>query len=213
MNFELLSIKEKKMESVIVLNANYQFWCKVGIERAIIWKFQNKVHVVKEHPTWEYRSVSLSIKVPLVVRLLNFVGYKPKSEKIPFSVNAVYERDKNVCQYWHYENKQQEDGTTKRIRFKYQCTIEDRTIDHIKPISRGGKSSFENCVCCCRICNEIHKKNKTPAEAGLHLWKRPVAPVRDIHQFVFKIPVFNPRNLADKIYQEEVLGKEFSHIV
>ncbi|ABK45423.1 HNH nuclease [Magnetococcus marinus MC-1] len=37
------------------------------------------------------------------------------------------------------------------------------TMDHVQPISRGGRSSHSNCVPCCGECNE-HKKN-WPAES------------------------------------------------
>ncbi len=29
----------------------------------------------------------------------------------------------------------------------------ERTLDHVVPVSRGGKDELENVVCCCRSCN------------------------------------------------------------
>ena len=40
---------------------------------------------------------------------------------------------------------------------------EELTIDHIVPISRGGRSTRGNMVVCCRSCNQA-KKYLTPAE-------------------------------------------------
>lgn len=49
----------------------------------------------------------------------------------------------------------------------YYCQIElDRTtatMDHIVPISRGGKSTKGNLVACCQSCNE-QKRSLTPVE-------------------------------------------------
>lgn len=40
------------------------------------------------------------------------------------------------------------------------------TMDHVIPVSRGGRSVKSNCVPCCKDCNN-RKKSKTPAEAIL----------------------------------------------
>ena len=49
------------------------------------------------------------------------------------------------------------------------------TIDHVIPSSRGGKSSFENCVAACKSCNS-EKNDRTPSEWGRPLLKRPFRP-------------------------------------
>ena len=48
-------------------------------------------------------------------------------------------------------------------------------IDHVVPRSRGGKTSWDNCVLAHREVNS-RKANRLPDEAGLHLRKQPVAP-------------------------------------
>lgn len=40
------------------------------------------------------------------------------------------------------------------------------TMDHVIPVSRGGKSTRGNCVPCCKDCNN-EKKYLTPAEQAL----------------------------------------------
>ena len=40
------------------------------------------------------------------------------------------------------------------------------TMDHVVPVSRGGKSTRGNCVPCCKECNN-RKKSYTPAEQVL----------------------------------------------
>ena len=71
------------------------------------------------------------------------------------------------------------------IRDKFECqycgATSDLTIDHIVPLSRGGKSLFENCVTACKLCNS-KKTNKLPNETGFHLKKKPTAPT--INEFI-----------------------------
>jgi 5-methylcytosine-specific restriction endonuclease McrA len=186
------------MSSVIVLNRNYQFWTEVSLKKALKWFVANKIEVVVSHETESVGSIALKIKMPLVVRLLNFVGFKPKKEKIPFSANAVYERDNNFCQYWHYNDEGK--------RFKHKCTVQDRSIDHILPESRGGKNGFLNCICACKHCNERKKKNKTPKEAGLELIRKPFIPKRDIHSFVIMRFILNEKKYSHKVYSAWLKG-------
>jgi hypothetical protein len=47
--------------------------------------------------------------------------------------SMVLERDKFICKY---------------------CTGYGDTIDHVIPKSKGGKTTFLNCVCACRKCNK-----------------------------------------------------------
>jgi 5-methylcytosine-specific restriction endonuclease McrA len=49
------------------------------------------------------------------------------------------------------------------------------TIDHILPRSRGGVTSWENCVAACEACNHA-KGGRTPAEARMVLRSVPAAP-------------------------------------
>ena len=47
---------------------------------------------------------------------------------------------------------------------------DDVTMDHIHPQSKGGLSTFENCVLCCTACN-LRKGNKSLAQIGMRLQK------------------------------------------
>ena len=189
------------MNSVVVLNRNYEYWTEVDLKKVLKWIVQDKIEVVISHEDYEVGSISFKIKAPLVVRLLSFVGYKPKKVKIPFSSDAVFHRDNNFCQYWH------KDSLGKK--FKYKCTIEDRTLDHIIPRSKGGPNTFENTVCACRHCNNIIKKNRIPEEAGLELIRKPFEPIQDKNSFVIMRFAFNPKKLSHKRYCEDLLGVVF----
>lgn len=190
------------MSTVIVLNRNYEYCTEVSVKKVLKWLIKDKIEIIVTHETQEIGSTTLRIKMPLVVRLLKFIGFKPKSEHISFSQEAVFHRDNNICQYWH------RDETGKK--FKYQCNIDNRTIDHIIPLSRGGKNNnFENEVCACRVCNETIKKNRTPQEAGLELIRKPFVPTRDKNSFVIARFTYNPNKLAHKKYYEVILGCSF----
>ena len=52
---------------------------------------------------------------------------------------------------------------------------QELSIDHIVPRSRGGTSTWENCVLACMRCNR-RKANRLPHEAGLVLLSDPAKP-------------------------------------
>lgn len=90
--------------------------------------------------------------VPYVFRLLDH-DLSPRDWKIRFSRFHVLLRDKFVCQY-----------CTEKF------TRSELTIDHVTPRSKGGITSWDNCVTACKKCNR-RKADKTPAEAGMKLIK------------------------------------------
>ena len=49
------------------------------------------------------------------------------------------------------------------------------TRDHIMPASRGGETTWENCVTACRDCNQA-KDARTPEESGMKLLAVPYTP-------------------------------------
>ena len=51
----------------------------------------------------------------------------------------------------------------------------DLTVDHILPLSRGGKNTWSNTACACFACNH-RKGNRLPGEAGLRLLWEPKTP-------------------------------------
>lgn len=186
------------MQNVIVLNRNYEYWTEVSLNKVLKWMSKDKIEIVVSHDEKEVGSVELRIKMPIIVRLIKFIGYKPRTEVVKYSQEAVFQRDDNFCMYWHFDGKGK--------KFKYKCTTEDRTIDHVTPLSRNGKSGFENEVCACRNCNEVIKRNKTPDEAGLELIRKPFVPRRDKHSMVVMRFSFNPSNPAHRLYKEKFLA-------
>jgi 5-methylcytosine-specific restriction endonuclease McrA len=67
-------------------------------------------------------------------------------------------RDANTCQYCGEELPRAE-----------------LNLDHVVPRAQGGRTTWENVVCCCIDCN-LSKGARTPVQAGLKLLKTPVRP-------------------------------------
>ncbi|HWU69400.1 MAG TPA: HNH endonuclease [Stenotrophobium sp.] len=67
------------------------------------------------------------------------------------------------------------------------------TRDHIIPASRGGATSWENCVTACRACNQ-RKDDRTPEEAGMKLLAVPYIP--NLAEYLI---LQNRRILADQM--------------
>ena len=144
------------METVIVLNASYEFLGLVSWKRAMILLFNKKVEVVKESDRI-IRTVTRSFKVPAVVRLVKFIRQIYRRE-VPFTRKNVLTRDEFVCQYCGREHSS---GSL--------------TMDHVIPKVQGGKNEWTNVVACCRSCN-MRKGGNTPRQAHMRLVRQPFKP-------------------------------------
>jgi 5-methylcytosine-specific restriction endonuclease McrA len=143
------------MEQVLLLNLSYEPLKVINWKKAITLLCLGKVEVIEEYGN-DIHSVSLTIKLPAVVRLLRLIK-RPK-KPVRFSRQNIYARDRYRCQYCGR-------------RF----VTEELTYDHVLPRSRGGKTAWENIVTCCISCNR-KKGGKTPEEAKMRLIRRPVRP-------------------------------------
>jgi 5-methylcytosine-specific restriction endonuclease McrA len=137
---------------VLVLNASYEPINIVSARRAIALVMkgaalteENSVHVVRT-PTASYR-------IPSVVRLL--VYRKMPRQNRAVSRKSIMLRDRHACQYCNDA-----------------LPAQKLTLDHVVPRSRGGGSTWENLVACCKACNN-RKADRTPAEAGMFLSRKP----------------------------------------
>jgi 5-methylcytosine-specific restriction endonuclease McrA len=143
------------MEMALLLNATYEPLRVVSWKKAIIMLTLGKVEVVETYDR-VVNGVSISIKLPAVIRLFQFIKRRPPS--IRFSRQNIYLRDKGKCQYCgkHYHRNLV-------------------TYDHVVPRSKGGLMDWTNIVTCCRACNR-RKGDRTPREAGMRLVRRPRRP-------------------------------------
>jgi 5-methylcytosine-specific restriction endonuclease McrA len=145
------------MEQTLVLNSSYEPLKVVDWQRAITLWFQGKAEIVEEHDT-VIRSVSFTMKMPSVVRLLYFIKQK-RRPVVQFTRANIYARDEFTCQYCAgvYEP-------------------EDLTFDHIVPVAQGGRRGWTNIVTACEPCNR-RKAARTPEEAGMTLLRQPKRPL------------------------------------
>ena len=80
------------MEQALLLNASYEPLKVVNWQKAITLWCQGKVEVIAVHDR-EVRAVSVSFKLPSVIRLLRFVRIKRRYDYVPFSRANIYARD------------------------------------------------------------------------------------------------------------------------
>ena len=146
-------------KKVLLLNQSYQPLMTLGAKRAIILSFTDKVEVLERYLD-EIRSINLSIYIPSVIRLKDYV--KLNQKKIPLSRKNILKRDNHICQYCNSKSK-------------------FMTIDHIIPKDKGGRDSWENLVAACVPCN-TKKGNKLLKDIDMILLKKPKAP-----SFLFNI--------------------------
>ncbi len=143
------------MERTLLLNASYQPLKAISWRKAVTLYFLGKVEILEEYER-EIRSVSISMKLPAVIRLLrNGRWYKGR---VKFSRETVFQRDSYTCQYCHKP-----------------FPSHKLTCDHVIPRSRGGATTWNNVVTACLSCN-TRKGNKRLEQAGVTLRKQPREP-------------------------------------
>ena len=158
--------------SVLVLNRNYQPVHVTSAKRAFTLLYIGAARVVQpDFSTFDFESwqalgaasgkdvihtVGRAIAIPRVI-VLQIYDRLPTT-KVRFSRLNIYARDANTCQYC-----------------ARQLPRADLNLDHVIPRARGGRTTWENVVCCCISCN-LKKGAKLPYEAGMKLLRQPVRP-------------------------------------
>lgn len=145
------------MPNVLLLNAGFEPLRVVTWQRAFVLIFQGKVEVLEEY-TMSVNTVSAQFAIPAVIKLRRWVNLKRKMPVIRFSRANIYARDDFRCQYCYKK-----------------FTERELTLDHVKPVVRGGKKTWENIVAACVRCNQ-KKSDRNPEEVGLKLLRAPHAP-------------------------------------
>lgn len=143
-------------DTCVILNADFTFLNVVNWKKAITLLVKGKTEILKfgEKVVKNYDK-TYTIMIPVVMRLIKIVRTIYRT-KVPFSKRNVVARDKNSCQYCGKKASK-------------------LTIDHVVPLSKGGKTCFENCVAACSECN-AKKGNRLPSESGMFLRKQPHQP-------------------------------------
>ncbi|MDR1768254.1 MAG: HNH endonuclease [Propionibacteriaceae bacterium] len=142
------------MGQVLILNAGgEQVLGTVTLRHAIGMLYRQVARVHEAVPGASFGPYPLPRSVELVRYLYTRWVYEATGRP-PYSREGVLRRDQRRCAY---------------------CGAEASTIDHVVPRSKGGKTSWTNCVAACWPCNN-RKADKTPAQAGLRLRVEPRVP-------------------------------------
>ena len=181
---------------VLVLNKKWTAVGVVSLQRAIIMLFSfdhtskgskpgPKAEIIDEGCTpwtWEewamlrpedgeegIKACQGTFKIPEVIRLTKYD--KMPQHKIHFSRRTIYKRDGNQCMYCGIKP-----GT------------EELTIDHVLPRSKGGLTTWENCVLACVACNSLkadkmmHEVRSKKYPNGMKLLTVPKKPHFDVYK-------------------------------
>jgi len=129
-------------------------------EDAIKYMVLDKADVLMWHDDWIVHSATWETPVPSVMMLREYM--KPKVT-VRFSRANIYLRDNATCAY-----------CLQPVERKVA------TLDHVLPVSKGGKTTWENCVTACAPCNS-HKSDITKG------WKPKFKPYKpDFYELVNK---------------------------
>ena len=109
------------MELTLLLNSTYEPLRVLHWQKAITLLWQGKVEVLEVYDR-EIHGISISIKLPAVMRLLKMVKLKDSHRAVKFSRINIFTRDGYACQYCNHKFK-----------------TEDLTFDHVVPIAKGGR--------------------------------------------------------------------------
>lgn len=160
-------------ERTLVLNRSWMAVNVTSVRRALTLAYLGCARIVEPNTfdTYDFeqwmmlrattkdraiRTVTSSIRVPELIVLQTF-DQQPVL-RVPFSRRNLFLRDNYRCQYC-----------------SIRASSSELSIDHVLPRSRGGASSWSNCVLACYSCN-VRKGNRTPMEAGMRLLRQPSQP-------------------------------------
>ncbi len=200
-------------QQVLVLNRLWQAVNICSVRRALSLLFEGHAQVVQGNLQGDFKTytfdqwrdlsrlgpdeeslgtVSFRMRIPRVI-LLEVFDRLPKKE-VKFTRHNIFERDGNTCQYCG------------RIFDR-----RDLNLDHVVPRDRGGPTQWDNIVCSCIPCN-TRKANRTPAEAGMRLIRKPKRPKwRPFVQVNFGAPIHESwRHFLDLAYWNVELGQEMN---
>ena len=131
--------------STLMLNADgspisYLPLSVISWEEAIKYMVLDKATVLEFHDNWIVHSENWQTPVPSVMILKE---YEKRKTSIRYSKHNVFLRDGYECQYC---------GT--------DVSRKTATLDHVLPVSHGGKTTFENTTTACADCNANKGNNK-----------------------------------------------------
>jgi 5-methylcytosine-specific restriction endonuclease McrA len=158
--------------SVLVLNSLFQAVQITGVHRAFRLFYAGRARALApdftayDFENWcdlpvgiddeVIRTPSRRIRIPRVIQLVHYD--RVPHREVRFTRRNIFYRDRNRCQYCGKAFVQR-----------------DLNLDHVVPLSRGGRSEWTNVVAACVPCNS-RKGNRFPEEAGMGLIRQPKKP-------------------------------------
>ena len=138
----------------------------------LIWL--DRINVLEWHDDWQVHSPSVTLTVPSVIIVRDFVKRRFNTN---FSRSNVYLRDNYMCQYC-----------------KQMFSNKELTLDHVIPRSKGGKTTWTNIVSACKQCN-----NQKGSHTHIKPYKEPKQP--DFYQLVSGV---NPIHIDHEIWYKYI---------
>jgi 5-methylcytosine-specific restriction endonuclease McrA len=128
----------------------------LGLDNMVPLKWNDWVKLPHNDSEEYVHTIRGDIRIPKIIILSNYDKVPKKRPK--FTSKNLWQRDEGICQYTGRKLKPNEGN-----------------IDHVLPKSRGGRSTWTNCVLSHKDVN-AQKGNRTPSEAGLRLIRQPKEP-------------------------------------
>lgn len=149
---------------VLLLNSSYEPIATMPVPQ--VMRKLSKANSVLQVLEWCEDRILHTTKgeypVPSVVRLTYYLDIIKRRNKSGAKRLKIYQRDKFTCQYCNTRIGQKHPVTG------FKMTVNDVTLDHIYPRSRGGATRPDNLVTACKTCNH-RKADRTPDEARMPL--------------------------------------------
>lgn len=154
-------------------------------EGGVAWSLGSAVSVF--HGGYRRDGSRSVLEAPSIIAVTGKPKCRHDDAPVAITREKIFRRDRNTCAYCGQ-------------------VLESRHLEaeHIIPKSRGGEWSWMNLVASCSECNQVKKRDRTPAEAGMPLLYLPYAPSR------WEDMILRSRNiLADQM--EFLLGNVPKH--
>ncbi len=169
-------------DPTLVLNCHWQptiFWpVRTAIEAAMrgqamvldpktyqLMTFDDWLEHKPDDHDW-IKTASREVAAPQVVVLTKYGKTPPR--RVGFSKPGVHRRDRFTCQYCGVK-----------------LSAKELQVEHVVPRSRGGPTTWENCVAACAECNQ-QKADRLPEEAGMKLRSTPARPA--VSSYSMRLP-------------------------
>ena len=160
---------------VQVLNSSYQRLGGTRLKRAMALVVRGDAVIEESDPLREVRAEKQSFPWPLVIRLLRYVKVSLQEAPVAWSKSGVMRRDGFNCGYRSDGLAPDPNNPGEWIDLWHPHPGD--TVDHIVPVSRVGRDTFENSVCCCRFHN-AEKADRLLENTNLLLVITPSVPTR-----------------------------------